>query len=177
MAVGESIFLIGPMGSGKTTVGGALGERLGLDCYDSDDYVETITGAPIPDLFKKLGEAGFRDREEMALETLTQASPIILATGGGAVLRRNNRQRLSDRGTVIYLSATVATQLARTQGSSRPLLRTEDPQARLTALLAERDPLYRATAHHVVATDNADTEAAVETIIELTGRAPGDTER
>ncbi len=177
MAAANAIFLIGPMGSGKSTVGASLAQRLGLDFRDSDDRVEGLTGATIPSLFETLGEAGFRDREETALEELTQAGPMILATGGGAVLRPANRGRLSERGTVIYLTASVATQLERTRGSDRPLLRTDDPAARLATLLAERDPLYRATAHHVVDTDDAATESIVETIIERTERSHRGTNR
>lgn len=168
-----AIFLIGPMGGGKTTVGRSLAASLGLAFRDSDDHVESITGTTIPRLFETLGEAGFRDREETALESLTQSAPIVLATGGGAVLRRANRQRLTDRGVVVYLAASVATQLERTRGSDRPLLHTEDPEARLTRLYAERDPLYRTTAHHVVTTDGLDPDSTVETILELTGNDTG----
>lgn len=164
MAQSSPIFLVGPMGAGKSTVGRELAERLGVDFLDSDARVEADANASIPELFAKHGEAGFRDREEAALEELTRAGALVLATGGGAVLRRANRQRLSERGVTIYLTATVATQLARTRDSDRPLLKTGDPEERLRQLLAERDPLYRATAHHIVATDD-ETPASLASII------------
>lgn len=157
------------MGAGKSTVGQVLATRLGLVFRDSDEHIESVTGQTIPQLFEKLGEAGFRDHEESALESLTLQPGIVLATGGGAVLRRANRQRLSDRGTVIYLSASVASQLERTQGSDRPLLRTADPGERLRTLLAERDPLYRSTAHQVIETDGQSPEMVVEALLRSNG--------
>jgi len=172
MADTKPILLIGPMGSGKTTVGRGLADSLGWAFRDSDDHVESMTGTTIPQLFEILGEAGFRDREETAIESLTQAAPMVVATGGGAVLRRANRQRLADRGTVVYLTASVPTQLERARHSDRPLLQTADPEARLQTLLAERDPLYRTTAHHVITSDEQPPESIVRHILEATGSQP-----
>jgi shikimate kinase len=163
------IYLVGPMGAGKSTIGQALADRLGISFRDSDRHIESMTGQSIPQLFEKLGEAGFRDHEETALESLTLQPDVVLATGGGAILRRANRQRLNDRGIVVYLSASVASQLKRTRGSDRPLLKTGDPEERLRTLLAERDPLYRTTAHHVIDTDGQTPEAVIETLLAASG--------
>lgn len=170
LANSASLFLVGPMGAGKSTVGRELARQLGVPFRDSDTRVEGNANAGIPELFAEHGETGFRDLEETAINELTASGGLILATGGGAVLRQANRQRLHDRGTVVYLTATVATQLERTRDSDRPLLKTADPGERLRQLLAERDPLYRATAHHVVATDGEPLAELVATILQTTGK-------
>src|SRR5215472_15329797 len=119
-----SVFLIGPMGSGKTAVGRALARSLGLAFYDSDAEVERRTGVDIPFIFEKEGESGFRQREREAIEQLTSLNRIVLATGGGAVLLPENRRNLAERGCVIYLQTSVAQQTERvSQGRNRPLLR------------------------------------------------------
>lgn len=161
-----SVFLIGPMGAGKSTVGRRLAKRLGLEFVDADQVLEQRTGVDIPRIFDVEGEAGFRDRESRLLDELTARHGIVLATGGGAILRDTNRRMLGGRGRVLYLRAGVDTQLARTHGSDRPLLQGQDPRARLQALQAERGPLYDELADVVVDTDHGSMDAVVEQIVE-----------
>lgn len=149
-----SIFLIGPMGAGKTTIGRRLALALRREFVDSDQEIERRAGASIPLIFEVEGEAGFRAREKAVIAELTERAGIVLATGGGAVLDADNRRRLAGRGFVVYLFASVEEQLRRTHGDShRPLLRTADPHARLAQLLAQRDPLYRAVTDCVIPTE------------------------
>src|ERR1700732_4158671 len=123
-----SVFLIGPMGSGKTAVGRHLSRALRLPFYDSDAEIERRTGVDIPFIFEKEGEAGFRQREREAIDALTRLEPIVLATGGGAVLLEENRRALSARGFVVYLETSVAQQKNRVRRSrNRPLLSDADP--------------------------------------------------
>lgn len=139
--------MVGLMGAGKTTIGRLLAKHLRKTFIDSDHELESRTGASIPLIFELEGEDGFRDREETLLDELTQLSNIVLATGGGAVLRENNRLRLRQRGLVVYLQADVNELLQRTRyDKNRPLLRTPDPKAKLETLSLERDPLYREVA-------------------------------
>lgn len=148
-----SVFLVGPMGAGKTTIGRQLSELLRLEFLDSDHEVEARTGANIPWIFDVEGEDGFRVREEAVIDDLTRRGNIVLATGGGAVMRESNRRHLRERGTVVYLLTPVSLQLERTsRDRNRPLLRTADPRKRLTELMELRDPLYRETAHIVMPT-------------------------
>lgn len=148
-----SIFLVGLMGAGKTSVGKLLAKRLGKVFYDSDHVIESRTGVRIPVIFEIEGESGFRARETATINELTSMDNVVLATGGGAVLNEVNRAALKSRGTVIYLRATVEELWHRTRHDrNRPLLQTADPKARLTELLEQRDPLYRETAHVVVDT-------------------------
>ncbi len=147
------IFLIGPMGAGKTTLGQQLARALKLPFLDSDRVIEERTGADIPLIFELEGEEGFRRREAKIIDELTQRDELVLATGGGAVLREENRRRLRERGLVIYLHAPLEQLLERTRRDrNRPLLQTEDPEARLRQLLEERGPLYRETAHLIAET-------------------------
>lgn len=149
----RNLILVGMMGAGKTSLGRLLAKRLNRPFYDSDCEIERRTGVKIPVIFEIEGEAGFRNRESAALEDLTRLDGIVLATGGGAVLREHNRRLLRGRGTVVYLCATVDELWRRTcHDRNRPLLRTADPRATLAALLEERDPLYRAVAHFTVDT-------------------------
>lgn len=155
LAACENLFLVGPMGAGKTTIGRHLAEILSWPFVDSDHEIETRTGASIPWIFDVEGEEGFRKREEQMIAELSKRQHIVLATGGGAVLREANRQYLQQRGTVIYLETPVSMQLERTaHDKNRPLLQTADPQQRLTELLKIRDPLYRKIAHLIVPTTN-----------------------
>jgi len=148
-----NIFLIGPMGSGKTTVGRQLAKALGYEFLDSDQEIERRTGATIPWIFDIEGEAGFRKREAQVIDDLTQRHDIVLATGGGAVLDEENRAHLKSRGCVVYLVADVDKLVARTaKDTNRPLLRTEDPRKRLESLMEVREPLYRDVAHLVIDT-------------------------
>ncbi len=167
----DRLFLIGPMGAGKTTVGRHLAELLGYVFIDSDHEIETRTGVSIPWIFEMEGEAGFRQREQAIIEELTQRPDVVLATGGGAVMRECNRQALRQRGRVIYLDTPVSMQLSRTERDrNRPLLQTPDPARRLSELMQVRDPLYRATAHHVVATSDGAARDLALRIVQLVQR-------
>jgi shikimate kinase len=163
-----NVFLVGPMGAGKTTVGRHLADLLGRAFIDSDHEIERRTGATIPWIFEKEGEVGFRLREEAVLAELTEMSNIVLATGGGAVTQKQNRVYLRNRGTVIYLYTPVAMQVARTsRDRNRPLLQIGNPEARLKELLAIRDPLYRSIAHHVVMTLDGSARELAQKIIHI----------
>ncbi len=166
MTAMESIFLIGPMGAGKTTIGKALARELGLNFHDSDKEIETRTGADIPLIFELEGEKGFRTREHAMIEELSRLDGVVLATGGGAVLDTENRANLAARGRVVYLHTTVEQQLKRTaRDRHRPLLHTEDPRTRLTELLVQREPLYREIADLVIKTDGRSVTAVVKEIL------------
>ena len=154
MAKSASIFLIGPMGAGKTTVGRRLAAARGMDFADSDQEVEARTGVNIAFIFEKEGEAGFRRRERQAIADLTQRAALVLATGGGAVLDPENRQCLAARGFVVYLHASIEQQLARTERTdTRPLLQGGNRRETLEKLFLTRDPLYREIADLVLPTD------------------------
>lgn len=164
----HNIFFIGPMGAGKTTIGRQLARSLGRSFYDSDREIEARTGADIPLIFEMEGEAGFRAREKAMIDELTAKDDIVLATGGGAVLDPENRQHLSQRGFVIYLCAPVDQLINRTtKDKNRPLLQTADPEQRLRNILAERDPLYRETAHHIMVTDGRPVRSVVKSLLAL----------
>jgi shikimate kinase len=170
----HSIFLIGPMGSGKTAVGRQLARMLDLEFLDSDVEIESRTGVDIPLIFEKEGEAGFRERERDVIDSLTRREGIVLATGGGAVLLPANRENLATRGCVVYLQTSVDQQLERTRhGRQRPLLYTSDPRARLRELFSIRGPLYEATADLVVTTDGRRVQAVADEIaLLLAERSP-----
>lgn len=162
----RNIFLVGLMGAGKSSVGRQLARQLGYDFIDSDHVIEQRTGASIPLIFDIEGEEGFRQREEQAIDELTRLNPVVLATGGGAVLRETNRRHLHERGTVIYLAATVEQLFERTRRDrNRPLLQTGDPRGRLAQLLEVRDPLYRGIAHLVIETDRHSVRHVVDAIL------------
>jgi shikimate kinase len=151
----ENIFLVGLMGAGKTSVGKVLARRFDKTFFDSDQEIERSTGVRIPLIFEIEGEGGFRDRESKLLEALVRRKNIVLATGGGAVLSERNRRLLADHGTVIYLRAAVNDLWQRTRhDKNRPLLQTEDPQAKLQELFEQRDPLYREVAGIIIDTGN-----------------------
>ena len=150
-----SIFLVGPMGSGKSTVGRALANKIGYQFLDSDREIEARCGVDIPTIFDYEGEAGFRDRESRMINELTQLPGIVLATGGGSILREENRSYLIDRGHVILLQVDIKEQLRRVAfDSNRPLLQTDDPAARLRSLMQEREPIYKAVADVEISTDS-----------------------
>lgn len=161
-----SVFLVGPMGAGKTTVGRYLAGALGYQFLDTDHEIEARTGADIPWIFEVEGEEGFRRREAQVIDELTQRRGIVLATGGGAVLRPENRAALRDRGFVVYLSAKLDHLLARTaRDRNRPLLHADNPRAVFERILLEREPLYREAAHLVVNTDAGNAREVVATIV------------
>jgi shikimate kinase len=146
-----NLFLVGLPGAGKSTLGRQIARRLHKRFVDADVELEHRLGVSIPTVFEIEGESGFRDREEATIADLTQLSDIVLATGGGAVLRENNRVLLTANGTVLYLHASPVTLWERVRHSrNRPLLQTDDPLGRLHELYTFRDPLYRAVANHVV---------------------------
>ena len=154
------------MGAGKTAIGRELARLLKLDFLDADQELERRTGADIPLIFEKEGEAGFRRREREIIQELTQRQGLVLATGGGAVLDPANREALS-RGFVIYLKATVEAQAARTgKNRNRPLLQSTDPKARLEELFAVRAPLYEGLARLTVDTDSGQVKKIAERIVE-----------
>jgi shikimate kinase len=167
-----SVFLIGPMGSGKTAVGRQLARSLGFPFYDSDAEIERRTGVDIPYIFEMEGEAGFRGREREAIEALTGLEKVVLATGGGAVLLDANRRCLAERGRVVYLETSVTQQAHRVRyGRNRPLLADADAAARLAQLMAARAPLYAEIADLVVSTDGRRVPAVAEHILrELAAR-------
>ncbi|HZF18043.1 MAG TPA: shikimate kinase AroK [Steroidobacteraceae bacterium] len=163
-----NIFLIGPMGSGKTAVGKTLAKSLQLAFVDSDAEIERRTGVDIAFIFEKEGEAGFRQRERDVIADLTLRDRIVLATGGGAILEADNRRHLADRGCVVYLETSVAQQLERTRhGKHRPLLVTDDPKTRLEDLLREREPLYREIADIAVRTDGRRVQLLADEVMRL----------
>lgn len=165
MAAPRNIFLVGPMGAGKSTVGRALARALGKRFVDSDKAIEKRTGASIALIFDVEGEAGFRRREQAVIDELTALDDVVLATGGGAVLDEENRARLMSRGFVVYLSAPVELLIERTtRDRSRPLLQTADPATRVRELLAARDPVYRQVADAVVQTDRRSARHVVKEI-------------
>ena len=154
------------MGSGKSAVGKQLARLLRLPFYDSDAEIERRTGVDIPFIFEKEGEAGFRQRESETIEILTAKEPIVLATGGGAVLLPENRRMLAERGRVVYLQTSVSQQVERVrQGRARPLLSNVDPSDKLTELLRFRAPLYAEIADVTVTTDNRKVRSVAEDIL------------
>jgi len=139
----RNIFLVGPMGAGKTTIGRLLAVELNLTFKDSDREIEERTGANIPWIFDVEGEEGFRVRERVIIEELTRFPGVLLSTGGGSVLLEENRKCLQSRGTVIFLDTSVDLQIERTsKDKNRPLLQIDNPRSVLTELKITRDPLY-----------------------------------
>lgn len=168
MSKPNRIFLIGPMGTGKTTVGKQLAAQLGMDFADSDAEIQNRTGVDIPTIFEYEGEDGFREREEQAIADLTLQDRQVLATGGGAVVRAGNRKNLSARGIVIYLKCTPEQQYERTyRDNKRPLIQTDDPLNSLRELMAAREPLYRETADYILSTEGRSASTVVREILEL----------
>lgn len=162
------VFLVGPMGSGKSTIGRQLAAALGLSFQDSDHEIQRRTGVDIPTIFAFEGEAGFRTREKAVIDALSAVDGQVLATGGGAILDADNRRVLSSRGIVIYLHCSPEQQYRRTSHDrNRPLLQTDDPLQRLRDLMAVRDPLYRETADLVVSTEKRSAATVVKEIVRL----------
>ena len=169
----QNIFLIGLMGSGKTTIGQLLAKRLALPFFDSDHELEARTGVSVATIFEIEGEPAFRLREAQLINELTVRQPIILGTGGGAILSAETRKVLRTRGTVIYLHSTPETSYERIRRSrDRPLLMVTDPLARLRQLYDVRHPLYHETAHFEVESYRDRPSAVVSEIAQLIGCSP-----
>ena len=163
----ESIFLVGPMGAGKSTVGRMLAERLQYEFVDSDHVIEERTGASIPMIFDIEGESGFRDREESVVDDLTQRPQTVLATGGGVVERPENRKHLRSRGFVVYLKSPVESLIQRTKHDrNRPLLQQANPAKVLRDLMTKREPWYIEMADLVVETQQVPVHRVVKQIID-----------
>jgi shikimate kinase len=161
----HSLFLIGPMGSGKTAVARHLARLLDFPFHDSDQEIEQRCGADIPLIFEREGEAGFRRREREVIAELSARPRIVLATGGGAILDPDNRRELASRGWVVYLETSIAQQVERAgRTRHRPLLHGADPQARLAELMRVREPLYREIADLSLSTDQRRVRAVAESI-------------
>jgi shikimate kinase len=162
----DNIFLVGLMGAGKTTVGRALARKLNKQFIDSDHEIEARTGASIPLIFEIEGEDGFREREAETIRDLTARQGIVLATGGGAILREDNRRCLKEHGTVIYLRASIDSILQRTShDKNRPLLQTANPREKLEELTRVREPLYYEVADIIVETGRPNIQSLVQSII------------
>lgn len=160
------VYLVGPMGAGKSTIGKVLAEQMQLAFVDSDRVIEERTGADIPWIFDMEGEEGFRQRETAVLEQLSEENDMVLATGGGIVLRPENRQCMRRAGKVVYLTASIEQLLERTsKDKKRPLLQVDDPRAVIEVLMAERDPLYREVADVVIDTEKRSPKAVAQDII------------
>ncbi|MCQ4346344.1 shikimate kinase AroK [Pseudomonas stutzeri] len=162
----RNVILVGPMGAGKSTIGRLLAKELHLPFKDSDKEIEVRTGADIPWIFDVEGEQGFREREQAVIADLCREDGLVLATGGGAILRPANREALRAGGRVVYLHTSVEQQLERTaRDRNRPLLRTANPGQVLRELMAIRDPLYREIADVVIETDQRPPRLVVQEVL------------
>ena len=163
-----NIFIVGPMGSGKSTVGKIISDELFLNFFDTDDEIENRTGASIDWIFDLEGEEGFRKRESNILMEMVQKNSIVLSTGGGIILSENNRELLSSRGTVFYLSTPISVQLERTaKDKDRPLLKNGDPGQILEELHDKRKDLYKSVSDHIVETEDKSSQVVASEIINL----------
>lgn len=163
----ESIFLVGPMGAGKSTVGKLLAEKLHYEFLDSDHEIEAKTGANIPMIFDIEGESGFRSREASMIDELTVRHEMVLATGGGVVETESNRQHLRSRGFVVYLKSPVEALIQRTKHDrNRPLLQTENPAQVLRDLMQRREPWYEEMADLVIETQQVPVHRVVKKIVD-----------
>lgn len=163
----RNIFLVGPVGAGKSTIGKHLADMLLLDFYDSDNEIEKRTGANISWVFDVEGEEGFRRREEAVINDLCEKQGIVLATGGGSIESREVRKKLCSRGIVVYLSATIEKQYLRTQKDKRrPLLQVDNPKQVLEELSAVRDPYYKEVSDFIIHTDEQSAKIVANKIIE-----------
>jgi shikimate kinase len=171
MTTKQNIFLIGPMGAGKTSVGKLLAKALKFDFYDSDQIIEQQSGADIPWIFDVEGESGFRKRETKTLDQLSQKKNIVLATGGGIILNPENRNLLATRGLVFYLYTTIDEQVKRTDRSrNRPLILNKNARQIFEKLKAERELLYREIADHIIDTGHGSVRAIVDEILSKINR-------
>jgi len=164
----RNIYLVGPMGAGKSTIGRVLAAELHLSFRDSDKVIEDRTGADIPWIFDMEGEEGFRDRESAVLEELSKGQDVVIATGGGIILRSQNREVMKSSGYVCYLTASIEQLVERTaRDKKRPLLQVENPRQKIIDLVALRDPLYREAADFVINTDRRSPKVVAQEISAL----------
>ncbi len=174
MLTKPNVYLIGPMGSGKSAVGRLLARLLRFSFYDSDADIEARTGVDIAFIFEKEGEAGFRLREKESIERLTHLDGVVVATGGGAIIDPENRRTLAARGAVVYLETSISQQLERTRhGRHRPLLVDTDPKEKLAELMRQRALLYAEIADLTVSTDGRRVQVVAEEIHRELQRARG----
>ena len=175
-AANVRLFLIGPMGSGKSTVGRHLADLLDCPFIDSDAEIESRAGADIPWIFDVEGEAGFRRRETTVLKDLVEHPASVIATGGGTILAAENREMIARSGVVVFLNVSVAQQLKRTgSGEGRPLLQRPDREETLNQLMAEREPLYRALADVIISAGGGNTRKVarqIEAVLRERGLIP-----
>ena len=158
----QNIFLVGPMGSGKSTIGSRLAHKMGLVFYDCDREIETRTGGSVKLIFEIEGEAGFRDRESRMLEELSKRRGVLVATGGGAIVSESNRALLRNSGIVVYLRTSVRQQIERLRRDhSRPLLQTGDKESKLMELAVSRNPLYEEVADLVFPVRDSNIDGTV----------------
>jgi shikimate kinase len=163
-----NIFIVGPMGSGKTTVGKIVASELFLEFHDTDATIEKKTGVTIDWIFDIEGEKGFRKRETLILKDLVSSNSIVLATGGGIVIEAENRELLASRGTVFYLHTPLDTQISRTaKDKDRPLLKDQDPEKVLTELQESRQSFYEEVADHIINTENKSGTDVANEIVKL----------
>ncbi|MGP1871582.1 MAG: shikimate kinase AroK [Arsenophonus sp. ER-BJ3-MAG3] len=169
MADKRNIFLVGPMGAGKSTIGRQLAQQLNMEFFDSDQEIERRTGADVSWIFDLEGEEGFREREEKIISELTEKQGIVLATGGGSIISKETRNRLSSRGVVIYLETTIDKQMIRTQrDKKRPLLQVDEIDRKVLEKLAqERNPLYEEIKDITIHTNNQSAKMITNNIIVL----------
>ena len=163
-----NIFIVGPMGSGKSTVGKIISDEMFLNFFDTDEEIESRTGASIDWIFDLEGEEGFRGRESDILDEMVKKNSIVLSTGGGIILSDDNRELLSSRGTVFYLSTPISVQVERTaKDKDRPLLKNGDAEEILTKLHKERKALYEEVSDHIVETENKSSKEVAAEIVSL----------
>jgi len=162
----QSIFIVGPMGAGKTTIGKKLALYLDRQFVDTDHLIVNRSGADIPWIFDIEGEQGFRRREAQICDEISREPSLVVATGGGIVLDPNNRQALASRGIVIYLKASIDELVERTsKDKNRPLLKTPDPRATIESILKEREPLYEEVADIVIDTQGSNSRNTINKIL------------
>ena len=164
----NNIFLIGPMGSGKTTIGKKLANRVSKKFYDSDDEIKKNTGADIPLIFEIEGDSGFRVREKKVISELVLLDNIVLSTGGGTILDNENRNMLAENGLIIYLKSSAERIYKRTSGDkSRPLLQVSDRLGRIKEILAERESIYKSLADEIIEIDTIGINEIIKKILEI----------
>lgn len=164
----KNVFLVGPMGVGKSTIGRLLAAELALSFCDSDRAIEERTGADIPWIFDMEGEAGFRERESTVLRELASESGLVIATGGGIIMRPENCQVMKESGYICYLTASIDQLVERTaRDKKRPLLQVDNPRQKIIELLSLRDPLYQGVADFVVNTDRRSPKSVAQEIASL----------